>query len=134
MVIKCACDLILILNQSFRDGGKTLTGEKIRFVTSVYTRSQVPGKDDKGVEVQKSRRKAVHGALNDLFPLVSALDIDTYKRKSLAKYRQGISDIIAKYRYQDETLGHAEPYSDGTMADNTSMPVDISEGEEEIKQ
>ncbi|KAG7038260.1 peptidoglycan binding domain protein [Colletotrichum scovillei] len=100
MLIKCACDLILILDQAFRDGGKGMSRDKIKLVTSMYMKSTVKVLKNEE-EIERPRRKAVHREVNDLIPLVSALAIDVHKNRKehLSKYRSRIKGIIEKYKF-----------------------------------
>ncbi|KAK2591187.1 hypothetical protein QQS21_011121 [Conoideocrella luteorostrata] len=96
MLVKCACDLILILDQAFRDGGKSLNLDKIGDVSTMYARSSI--KD--GPAVGKSRRKAVHEDVNNTFTLSSRGQSATYRLDP--KYRMGVEAIIKRWRWKDD--------------------------------
>ncbi|KAK1689323.1 hypothetical protein BDP55DRAFT_759517 [Colletotrichum godetiae] len=70
MIFKCACDLILILENAYRYYGKTVGCGKIKHVAKAYIKSKVLIlKDD--VRVTRTRRRAVHGDINELIPTTS---------------------------------------------------------------
>ncbi|KAK2036479.1 hypothetical protein LZ31DRAFT_601238 [Colletotrichum somersetense] len=97
MFIKYACDLISILERSFRNGRKFLTKEKIEYVASIYMKDKVVIEGEDGAKEQKLRRSAVHGAVNDLFPRPSLIAIKKHSQKTVAKSRQGVRRMIEMY-------------------------------------
>ncbi|KAF6803858.1 hypothetical protein CSOJ01_10587 [Colletotrichum sojae] len=109
MIIKCACDLILILDKVDVDEG--------------------------GVKIQKLRRRAVHGKINELIPLISSLCLDAYKEKTVSKYREGIRDILTKYKFQI-TVGAAQDSDDDNTGENSTdtEPASDPEDREDIDQ
>lgn len=132
MVIKCACDLILILDQSFRDGGRFVTEDRIKTIAKIYMKSKVSIKEKDGIERQKPRRRAVHGAVNDLFPVLSPLAIQNHGAKSVDTFRQGIRNIIQEYRFRGKTVDYV--ISDDYTSDNDGFSLDISEDKDDIGQ
>lgn len=134
MVIKCACDLILILEQAFRDGGKSMSRQKVQQVTKMYVKSKV-NVIEGGVEIQKPRRRAVHGDINELIPLISSLALDAYRKKNISKYREGVRDILTKYKFQIP-VGAAHDSDDDSTGKN-SMDTErgsVPEDREDIDQ
>ncbi|KAF6817605.1 hypothetical protein CSOJ01_02315 [Colletotrichum sojae] len=134
MILKCACDLILILDQAFGQYGKGVTKENIRAIAASYSKSKVKTIKN-GVEIEKSRKRAVHGAVNDLVPRFSKKAFEAYSRKTLPKYREGLRNILWEYRFQ---LGMVtEFYSDDdlTLGVNSisSLSLAISEDEEDMR-
>ncbi|KAK2035957.1 hypothetical protein LZ31DRAFT_636809 [Colletotrichum somersetense] len=149
MVIKCACDLILILDQAFRDGGKNVSKEKIQRATAMYTRNSVSVVEG-GIQVMKSQRRLVHQDVNKLIPLVSSLAMEAlrkksatvalsaYRQKSVSEYRDGVKEILVKYRApqaEETELDNTEAISIGSNTLYSESGIfDIPEDKEEIKQ
>ncbi|KAK2010458.1 hypothetical protein LZ32DRAFT_607472 [Colletotrichum eremochloae] len=149
MVIKCACDLILILDQAFRDGGKNVSKERIQLATAMYTKNSISVREN-GAQVMKSQRRLVHQDINRLIPLVSSLAkealrkksakvaLGAYRHKSISEYRDGLKEILAKYRApqaEGTELDNAEVSSIGsTTLYSESGIFDIPEDKEEIEQ
>ncbi|ETS80105.1 hypothetical protein PFICI_07634 [Pestalotiopsis fici W106-1] len=100
MVLKCACDLIIILDRAFRlDGAnKFVSYDKIRTVTLGYV-TATGSRDDGGPT--RSRRSMVHSAVNELIPLISDISMKGFKEKNVTRYRSGVKETIMKHRYSD---------------------------------
>ncbi|KZL82982.1 peptidoglycan binding domain protein [Colletotrichum incanum] len=149
MVIKCACDLILILDQAFQEGGKNASREKIERATAIYTKSSVPVTEG-NAQVLKSRRRLVHQDINKLIPLVSTLAMEAlrkrsatvalgaYRHKSISEYRDGVREILLKYRTsgaESTGLDNSDVMSIGSdTLYSESVFFDIPEDKEEMKQ
>ncbi|KZL71939.1 peptidoglycan binding domain protein [Colletotrichum tofieldiae] len=148
MVIKCACDLILILDQAFQEGGKNASREKIERATAIYTKSCVPVTEG-NAQVMKSRRRLVHQEINKLIPLVSTLAMEAlrkksatvalsaFRHKSISEYRDGVKEILLKYRTNgDEITGpdNSDVMSIGSDTLYSESVFDIPEDKEEMKQ
>ncbi|TDZ55120.1 Uncharacterized protein CTRI78_v005652 [Colletotrichum trifolii] len=147
MVIKCACDLILVLDQAFLEGGKTVSQEKIRSVATMYMKSKITAAEDRSAANQ-SRRKIVHEKINELIPLPSTIgkqaikkrstDLakEAYRRKSPSEYRDVIRSILAKYRLR-QTAAEVDNTDTASVGSATlyseSMYPDIPEDQEEMK-
>lgn len=102
MVIKCACDLIIILDKGFRDCGKALTMQRLKQISEHYMRSKIQVTNRDGRLVYKSRRKLVHSEVNDIFPFHRglALTVQVHTMKRISTIRDGCRSIIHKYRFQ----------------------------------
>ncbi|GKT41015.1 uncharacterized protein ColSpa_01196 [Colletotrichum spaethianum] len=149
MVIKCACDLILILDQAFQEGGKSVSREKIERTTAMYTKSNVPGIED-DTQVMKSRRRLVHQEINKLIPLVSTIAMEAlrkksatvalsaYRHKSVSEYRDGIREILAKHRIPPPESTELDNSDVASVGSDTlysgSVFFDIPEDKEEMNQ
>ncbi|KAK2774827.1 peptidoglycan binding domain protein [Colletotrichum kahawae] len=133
MILKCACDLILILDQAFGQHGKGVTKENIKAVAAIYLKSKVKIMKD-GVEIEKSRKRAVHGAVNDLVPWFSKRAFEAYSRKTLPKYREGLRDILREYRFQPGVITELDLDDDLTLGKNSisSLSLAISEDDEDM--
>ncbi|KAI8295616.1 hypothetical protein K4K56_011438 [Colletotrichum sp. SAR 10_98] len=134
MILKCACDLILILDQAFSQYGKGVTKENIKAVAAMYLKSKVKTVKD-GVEIEKSRKRAVHGAVNDLVPWFSKRAFEAYSRKTLPKYREGVREILREHRFQPGAFAEFELDDDLTLAQNSfsSLSLPNSEDDKDIK-
>ncbi|KAH0421262.1 hypothetical protein CcaCcLH18_13537 [Colletotrichum camelliae] len=134
MILKCACDLILILDQAFGQYGKGVTKENIKAVAAMYLKGKVKIMKD-GVEIEKSRKRAVHGAVNDLVPWFSKRAFEAYSRKTLPKYREGLRDILREYRFQPGVITELDLDDDLTLGENSisSLSLALSEDEKDMK-
>ncbi|OBR11669.1 Peptidoglycan binding domain protein [Colletotrichum higginsianum IMI 349063] len=164
MVIKCACDMILILADAFRAGGKSASRAAIEAATAAYTKNRIPVAEGGGeggpgpvggARVLRSRRRLVHQEVNKLIPLVSSVAMEAlrkrsasvamgaYRQKSVSEYRDGMTSILAKYG----SASHEAAATDGLELDGAdaasigsatlyseSAYFDISEDKEEMKQ
>ncbi|OHE92277.1 hypothetical protein CORC01_12446 [Colletotrichum orchidophilum] len=119
MVFKCACDLILVLEKAYRSGGKAVSREEVRLVAAAYMKSKVPVLKN-GVQVERSRKRAVHGEVNDLVPWLSKRAIEAHQGKSLPKYRRGIKSILLRYRLPEELGVEIGSDDDVTLANSTA--------------
>ncbi|KAF9869978.1 hypothetical protein CkaCkLH20_12587 [Colletotrichum karsti] len=139
MVLKCACDLILILDQAFREGGKSISRERIERVALTYMKSKIRIQKD-GVEVELSRKKVVHARIDEMVPWISKHAYEAHSRKSLPKYREGIKDILNKYTFGYGKAADAEVEveldDDVTVGVNSieALSLDLSEDEEDMKE
>ncbi|KAL1877881.1 hypothetical protein Daus18300_002234 [Diaporthe australafricana] len=134
MVLKCACDLILILDQAFREFGKSIRREEFERVASRYMKSRLRVKKN-GFEVELPRKKLIHREINEMVPWISKRAYEAHSRKSLAKYREGMKDIIAKYRFGQGKSAEVESLDDITIGNSVeSLPLCISEDEEDMQQ
>ncbi|KAF4888748.1 hypotheticall protein [Colletotrichum fructicola] len=134
MILKCACDLILILDQAFSQYGKGVTKENIKAVAAMYLKSRVKTMKD-GVEIEKSRKRAVHGAVNDLVPWFSNRAFEAYSRKTMPKYREGLREILRENRFQPGAFAEFELDDDLTLEQNSvsSLSLANSEDDKDIK-
>jgi hypothetical protein len=100
LVIKCACDLVIILDRAFQIGGKHATRLHIRQASFEYIQPIEYATD--GVSSQsQSRKHLVHQQVNELIPAFSVLAIKIYRRKQIDTIREGISRIVAEHRMKD---------------------------------
>ncbi|KAI8270678.1 hypothetical protein K4K58_008506 [Colletotrichum sp. SAR11_239] len=130
MTLKCACDLILILDQAFGQYGKGVTKENIKAVAAMYLKSRVKTMKD-GVEIEKSRKRAVHGAVNDLVPWFSKRAFEAYSRKTLPKYREGVREILRKHRFQPGAFAESELDDDLTLGQNSVSSLSLANSEDD---
>ena len=106
MLTKCACDIILVLDQAFRDGGgKSVTSKKIETVAKIY--AYVPANRESAIHLRVSRKRLVHKEVNDLIPLLSSEP----SHRHLSKFRTDMKAIIERYRFKEG----AEPGFDATL-------------------
>ncbi|KAF5492426.1 hypothetical protein CGCS363_v010566 [Colletotrichum siamense] len=135
MVLKCACDLILILDQAFRQCGRGVTKDSIRAIAAVYVNSNI-GSLTNVIEAEKSRKRAVHCAVNDLVPWVSNKSLEVQSRKTLWIYREGVTRIIRDYKFRPDMTFEVDLGDDITLGRNSIslLSLHISEDEEDMKQ
>ena len=94
MVVKCACDLILILDRAFKHGGKFVIGKDIEEASREYIAESTDQPADSTAIETKSRRKRVHAEIEELIPLRKF-----YKYIRIARIQRGMEDIIEKHRF-----------------------------------
>ncbi|WAO97035.1 Hypothetical protein NCS54_01474000 [Fusarium falciforme] len=92
MLLKCSCDMILILERSFRYNGKYVSVKQIEDAAKYYMRTTIKTFNEK----EKLLRTQVHDEINQLIPL---------KRLSVSfnfnKLRNGIEEIIYRNRFSN---------------------------------
>ncbi|KAM0330521.1 hypothetical protein ACHAQA_003468 [Verticillium albo-atrum] len=149
MVVKCACDLIIIMDRAFQVGGKFVTRQQIRQASREYvqplTKDELRGIHDE-ISAQAgsaghSRRQLVHQRVNVLIPVLSTLAVKIYKKEQIQSLHQGIQEIIATYRMQptghytepDESVASSDTLSVGSGSLGETMEV-ASEDEEDLKE
>ncbi len=91
MLFKCACDMILILERSFRYGGKYVSIKQIEDAALYYTTAMTTTFAGKEVLLQK----VVHDEVDKLVPLTKFT-----AGIKFSKLRPGFEDIIYKNRFQ----------------------------------
>ncbi|CAD0026928.1 unnamed protein product, partial [Aureobasidium pullulans] len=89
MIIKCACDLILILDRAFKHGGKFVTSTDIELASREY----VAKPSEKG----RSKRKEVHAQVMKLIPIVSKRFWNSVR---ISKIKVGMDEIIRSNRWE----------------------------------
>lgn len=88
IIVKCACDLILILDRAFKHGGKFVTSQDIELACWEYVATTVQG--------GWSKRRQVHAQVTGLIPIVSR-KFWTGVRISIIKV--GMEEIIENNRW-----------------------------------
>jgi hypothetical protein len=116
---KCACDLILILDQAFRDGGgKSLSMEKVRLVSKLYVTAG-------GGHWVRSRKRCVHAEINKLMPF---RDFEF----RINDFREKLKDILQRHRYDErqapEKSDQGGPHGDLVEDVVEDVLVDALEG------
>ena len=89
VILKCACDLILILERAFRYEGKYVTGRQIEDAAKEYVKVAAMV----GFKRHQTRQAIVHEEVDKLIPL---LRVDLGLR--FGRIRTGMEDIIMKSR------------------------------------
>ncbi|KAK7436390.1 hypothetical protein Landi51_12567 [Colletotrichum acutatum] len=123
MVLKCACDLILVLERAYRNEGKAMSREEVERVATEYTKSKFTVVDD-GPRIEKSRRRAVHGDINELVPMVSTLTVGAFQSTTITKYRKGLKQILVKYRLGEGVGAEVDSDNDAAQGDAADIPED----------
>lgn len=98
MVIKCACDLIIIMDRASRDNIEdiNMTLEKVKRSAHTYLKTRVSVDQAKGIH--KRRQQLVHQAVNEQFPIFSGLIVKIHSSHTISEIRSGCMDIISRYR------------------------------------
>lgn len=104
MVLKCACDLIIILDKAFRDCGGPPTMQSLKQISKHYARNKIQVTNSDGSLTYKSRRRLVHAEVNEIFPIHAglALTVKVHTTKRISAIRDGCRDIIYKHRFEKE--------------------------------
>ncbi|KKY14789.1 putative ras gtpase [Diplodia seriata] len=99
MIVKCACDLILILQCAFQSGNKFVTSEDIRSATIQYKakrRSEMRGSHE-------SIREVVHEEINKLIPLhLSRQGAQILSDSNKIRIRTTMKEIIRDNAFRKE--------------------------------
>lgn len=98
MVLKCACDLIIIMDRASRDSNDdiNMTLEKVKRSSHKYLKTRMAVDQAKGVH--KRRQQLVHQAVNEQFPIFSGLIVKIHTSQKISEIRSGCMDIISRYR------------------------------------
>lgn len=112
MLIKCACDLVIIVDRAVQFDGRKPTKEQIERAADEYI-------SRKGISY--SRRKRVHREVNDLIPLTGVV-VQIYTQQYTDTIRDGIRRIIDSNRVpsgQDLTVtGKEAEYDSDSMSED----------------
>lgn len=90
MIVKCACDLILILERAFSYGGKYVSEKEVEDAAEYYVS---PSSDLAGSKLN-TRQKRIHSEVDKLIPLISKS-----MGNNLGTIRVGMRDIIEQHRF-----------------------------------
>ena len=117
MLIKCACDAIMILQEAFRLNGKAVKTEDVKAVASRYRGSKAGA---------KSTRSLVHEDINNL---MGPRSLELFQSGKIEVLRSGMRKIIQRHKFTDRV--------DSPMADiersETGLSVDIVEDKYDLK-
>lgn len=119
MIVKCACDLILILTRAFKHGGKFVTSSDIEMACNEYVAKPTDG--------SKAKRRNVHAEVMDLIP-----QRQFWKGVRIAKIRTGVEEIIKKNRWEPERSAAAS-LSEPNSSMITRLSSDSLRDEEDAK-
>lgn len=100
MLFKCACDMILILERSFRYRGKYVSVKQIEDAAIYYTTAMTRTFGGKELLLQKH----VHDEVERLIPLMKMT-----AGVRLGRLRPGLEDIIYKNRFQKAETTQPDP-------------------------
>lgn len=103
MIIRCACDLIIILDRACQIGGKHVTRHQVQEASAEYLKliEKIATRDDVDMidaHDRPSMRRLVHQQINQMFPIASTLFLKIYKKEQIEKIRQRIKEIVADHR------------------------------------
>lgn len=113
MLLKCSCDMILILERSFRYGGKFVSTKQIEDAARYYAKTTIKSFNGK----EKLLQKQVHDEVDELVPL-KKVSVG-YKFNTL---RHGVEEII-----YDNRFGTPPDYS--SLGSSSSLALARSSGE-----
>ncbi|RGP76694.1 hypothetical protein FLONG3_5134 [Fusarium longipes] len=109
MLLKCSCDMILILERSFRYGGKYVSVKQIEDAAKEYAKDTLEtfnGED-------KRRQQQVHDEIDQLIPL-KKLNVGF----KFNKLRSSVEEVIYRNRFGDSSSLRS-PSSAGSYTDHT---------------
>lgn len=120
MIIKCACDLIIIMDRASRDNNDDIrmTLEKVKRSTHTYLKTRVAVDPAKGVH--KRRQQLVHQAVNEQFPIFSGLIVKIHTSQKISEIRSGCMDIISRYRLAGPRIESESRPSLGRMSSSAA--------------
>jgi len=125
MLLKCACDMILILERSFRYGGKYVSTKQIEDAAKQYVTIRTTAFSGKEKRLQEN----VHDQVDKMIPLAKVAIGFRFN-----KLRTGFEHIIYKNRYDRPSEDDDEdPFAD-KMAEldggSTGMPLELPQDSE----
>ncbi|KAL1615001.1 hypothetical protein SLS54_009342 [Diplodia seriata] len=108
MIVKCACDLILILQCAFQSGNKFITNEDIRSATIEYKAKRRSGMGGP----HESIREAVHEEINKLIPLrLSRQGAQILSGSNKLRIRATMEEIVRDNAFRKEDPARSQPDS-----------------------
>ena len=113
LILKCACDLIIILDKAARVGGKRVTRRQIEEASAEYQRPIAGG--------EGSLKALVHRRINVLVPIVSAIAVRIYKKDQIEAIRAGIKSIVEGHRIPGEDVAIGVSISKMASVDTQSL-------------
>lgn len=126
VIVKGACDLIIVLDQAFRWGGKELSPDLVRRAATEYRRESVVG-------MSVSTRSRVHHDINSMFPIMSKLITRVYRPGYITKITEGMKKIVESNRMRLDTGKDLDTESLSDALSSTTL-AELSGDEEELKQ
>lgn len=126
VIVKGACDLIIVLDQAFRWGGKDLSPDLVRRAATEYRRESVVG-------MSVSTRSRVHHDINSMFPIMSKLITRVYRPGYITKITEGMKKIVESNRMRLDTGKDLDVESLSDALSSTTL-AELSGDEEELKQ
>ncbi|KAL0260710.1 hypothetical protein SLS55_004400 [Diplodia seriata] len=126
MIVKCACDLILILQCAFQSGNKFITNEDIHSATIEYKAKRRSGLGG----AHESIREVVHEEINKLIPLrLSRQGAQILSGSNKLRIRATMEEIIRDNAFRKEDSGRSQ--TDSVESSSVlSSPRSSSEPEE----
>lgn len=122
MLLKCACDMILILERSFRYGGKFVSVKQIEDAARYYTKATVKtfgGRD-------QLLQQRVHEEIDKMIPMSSGK-----LAWKFSKLRVGVEEIIYKNRFGRSPSADRVELSSSTQVHElggASLPAELDDG------
>ncbi|KAJ3579964.1 hypothetical protein NPX13_g602 [Xylaria arbuscula] len=111
MLLKCACDMILILERSFRYQGKYVSVKQLEDAAAYYTTAMAKKLDGSPILLQQN----VHEQIDNMIPL-KKVGVGF----KFGKLRFGLQDIIYLNRYDRDSLSQAPSRVSSTQAPTPS--------------
>ncbi|KAI0191051.1 hypothetical protein F4808DRAFT_397969 [Astrocystis sublimbata] len=109
MLLKCACDMILILERSFRYQGKYVSVKQLEDAAAYYTTTMTKKLDGTPILLQQN----VHEQVDNMIPL-KKIGIG-FKFGTL---RSGVQDIIYLNRYDRDSLSQTQSRAPSRVSSN----------------
>jgi hypothetical protein len=126
VIVKGACDLIIVLDQAFRWGGKDLSPDLVRRAAWEYRRENVAG-------MSISARSSVHNDINSMFPIMSKLITRIYRPGYITKITEEMRKIVESNRLRLDPPKNSEVESLSDTLSSITL-AGLSGDEEELKQ
>jgi hypothetical protein len=124
MLFKCACDMILILERSFRYGGKYVSVKQIEDAALYYTTTMTTTFAGK----EKLLQTHVHDEIDRLIPLSKITAGIRFSRM-----RTGLEDIIYKNRFEKSDATSQASMSVAELGSREIMELDAAQHPAELE-
>ncbi|CAD0113833.1 unnamed protein product [Aureobasidium uvarum] len=119
IIVKCTCDLILILDRAFKHGGKFVTGSDIELARREYVTTQAQG--------SWSKRKQVHAQVVRLIPVISK---KFWNAVRISNIKVGMEEIIQNNRWSPSAMIGRTDSVQGSLV--TKLSAESLRDEEEM--
>lgn len=128
MILKCACDLILVLDRATRQGGRSVSRRQMEEAVVEYQRPVAGG---------PSLKTLVHRRVNALVPVMSALVVRIYRKDQVEAIREGVVRIVEGHRIGHVVVERQEKQrcaETQSLASTLLGSEDEDEDEEDLKK
>lgn len=121
MMVKCACDLIIILDRAYQIGGREKAKENIHsasseYVHPTYNNLQLP-----------PRKQAVHQDIKKLVPVISLLAVTIFQKEKSEELEAGILEIVKKHRMKNLNVYSQRPDGAFDMRNDSELQFELGQ-------